>query len=41
VSPAGRESGLHLAKELFERAERARYAAKMTGGDRVCVSDAD
>ena len=39
--PTGQASGLHLAKELFERAERARYAAKMAGGDRVCVSDAD
>jgi diguanylate cyclase (GGDEF)-like protein len=39
--PAGRESGLHLAKELFERTERALYAAKMAGGDRVCANDAD
>lgn len=41
VPTADGESGLHLAKELFERAERARYAAMMAGGDRVCVSDAD
>jgi GGDEF domain-containing protein len=26
---------------LFERTERALYAAKMAGGDRVCANDAD
>jgi GGDEF domain-containing protein len=35
------ESGLHLAKDLVDRADQALYAAKTEGRDRVRVSLAD
>jgi diguanylate cyclase (GGDEF)-like protein len=35
------EAGLHLARELFDRADRALYAAKAAGRNQVSVSDAD